>query len=113
MQDRDVCLIRLARDVDLRALAGRALREAAAIGIPGGLEPFAAVQEVDDAGGGRLQARRTTEIVLGSEWREVGGVAGLGARVHLDDQRLLLAREGAQPLDEPREDAVGVRGRSV
>ncbi len=91
--------------------ARRERRRASA--MPGGLELGGAVAQVDQAGGGSLEVGGRAELVGGGEGGDVGRVAGLGAGVELDDQRLLLAGEGAQPLEEPGEEAVGIGGRSV
>ena len=64
MQDRYLCLIRRARDGDLCPLAGGALREAPCVGVPGSLQLLAAVQQVDNAGGGRLKVLGGLQVVL-------------------------------------------------
>ena len=81
--------------------------------MPGGVGLDASTQQFDDPGGGSLKVRRGTQLVGLREDGEFGFVAELGARVEFDDEGLLLASEGAQPLEQPGEETVGIGGRPV
>ena len=108
MEDCDLRRVGIAGDRDLGAFTFGPAGEAAGIGVPGGLELRTAIEQVDQAGGGSLEVGGAAEPVGRDEGEGVGRVAGLGAWVELDDERLLRAGEGAQALEQPGEESVGV-----